>query len=98
MPKIKWSKDSIDNIKEITTFIAKDSPYYAKLFRDRIFEMIEHLEFFPEIGRLVPELNDPNIKELIFNKYRIIYQINEDYIEIISILHGSRLLQILGKN
>jgi plasmid stabilization system protein ParE len=50
MAKIKWSKDSIENLKEITMFIAKDSPYYAKLFRDRIFEMVEHLEYFSEIG------------------------------------------------
>ncbi|KHE92137.1 MAG: hypothetical protein SCABRO_02118, partial [Candidatus Scalindua brodae] len=46
MAKIKWSKDSINDLKEIYKFIALDSPYYAKLFNDRVFEMVEHLELF----------------------------------------------------
>jgi len=94
MAKVKWSKDSIEDLKEICRFIASDSPYYAKVFNDRIFEMVEHLELFPEIGRRVPESNDPNVRELIYKVYRIIYQIKEDYLEIITVIHGSRLLKL----
>ena len=43
MAKIKWSHDSIEDLKEICRFIALDSPYYANLLRDRVFEMVEHL-------------------------------------------------------
>jgi len=94
MAKIKWSKDSLDDLKEICQFIALDSPYYAKLLNDRIFEMVEHLELFPEMGRKVPEANDPNVRELIYKNYRIIYQIKESYLEIITVIHGSRLLRL----
>ena len=93
MAKIKWSKDSIEDLKEICKFIALDSPYYAKIFNDRIFEIVEHLKLFPEIGRRVPESDDPKVRELIYKSYRIIYQIKEDYLEIITIVHGSRLLK-----
>lgn len=41
MAKIKWSHDSIEDLKEICCFIALDSPYYANLLNDRIFEMVE---------------------------------------------------------
>jgi plasmid stabilization system protein ParE len=51
MAKIKWSHGSIEDLKEICRFIAQDSPYYANLLSDRIFEMVEHLELFPEMGR-----------------------------------------------
>ncbi|HLG30158.1 MAG TPA: type II toxin-antitoxin system RelE/ParE family toxin [Candidatus Brocadiales bacterium] len=94
MAKIRWSKDSIENLKEICKFIALDSPYYANVFKDRIFEMVEHLESFPEIGRQVPESDDPKVRELIYKGYRIIYQIKEDYLEIITVIHGSRLLKL----
>lgn len=94
MAKIKWSKDSIDDIKEICRYIAEDSPYYAKLFKDRIFEMVEHLELFPEMGRRVPESDDPSVRELIYKSYRIIYQIKEGHLEIITVLHGSKLLKL----
>jgi len=94
MAKIKWSKDSLDDLREICQFIASDSPYYAKLINDRIFEMVEHLEFFPEMGRRVPESDDPSVRELTYKSYRIIYQIKKGYLEIITILHGSRLLKL----
>ncbi|MBZ0110268.1 MAG: type II toxin-antitoxin system RelE/ParE family toxin [Candidatus Scalindua rubra] len=94
MAKIKWSKDSINDLKEIYKFIALDSPYYAKLFNDRVFEMVEHLELFPEMGGQVPESDDHNVRDLIYKGYRIIYQIKEGYLEIITVLHGSKLLKL----
>jgi toxin ParE1/3/4 len=94
MAKIRWSYDSIEDLKEICHFIALDSPYYANLMRDRIFEMVEHLELFPEMGRHVPESEDPTVRELIYKNYRIVYQIKEGYLEIITVIHGSRLLKL----
>lgn len=94
MAKIKWSKDSIVDLKEICQFIALDSPYYARIFSDRVFEMVEHLALFPEIGRFVPESDNPTVREIIFKSYRIIYQIKADFLEIITIIHGSRLLKL----
>jgi toxin ParE1/3/4 len=94
MAKVKWSKDSIEDLKGICKFIALDSPYYAQIFQERIFEMVEHLERFPEIGRIVPESDDPKVREVIYKGYRIIYQIKEGYLEIIAVIHGSRLLKL----
>jgi addiction module RelE/StbE family toxin len=93
MARIKWSKDAIDDLKEIYKFIASDSPYYANILKDRIFEMVEHLELFPEMGRRVPESDDPTVRELIYKNYRIIYQIRQGYLEIITVIHGSKLLK-----
>ncbi|MEW6378244.1 MAG: type II toxin-antitoxin system RelE/ParE family toxin [bacterium] len=94
MAKIRWSEDAIEDLKEICKFIASDSPYYAKIFNDRVFEMVEHLESFPEIGRRVPEADNPKVRELIYKGYRIIYQIKDDYLEIITVIHGSKLLKL----
>ena len=94
MAKIRWSKESIEDLKEICKFISLDSQYYANIFNDRIFEMVEHLELFPEIGRYVTESDDKNVRELIYKNYRIIYQIKTNYLEIVTIIHGSKLLKI----
>ena len=94
MAKIKWSKDSLEDLKEICRFIALDSPYYANMLNDRIFEMVEHLELFPEMGRRVPESDDSAVRELLYKNYRIIYQIKEGHLEIITVIHGSRLLKL----
>ena len=71
-----------------------DSPYFANILKDRIFEMAEHLELFPEMGRKVPESDDPKVRELIYKNYRIIYQVKEGYLEIITVIHGGRLLRL----
>lgn len=46
MAKVRWSKGAIEGLKDICRFIALDSPFYAKIFNDRIFEMVEHLETY----------------------------------------------------
>ena len=41
----------------------------------------------------MPESDDPNDRELIFQSYRIIYNISRETITIEMIIHGSRLLK-----
>jgi plasmid stabilization system protein ParE len=48
---------------------------------------------FPEIGRVVPEYNKPEIRELIYRNYRIVYRTKPDFIEIITVFQGSRILE-----
>ncbi len=92
MVKVKWSQDAIEDLKRICKFIALDSPYYARIFNDRLFEIVKHLKLFPEMGRPVPEADDPEVKEIIYKGYRIIYQAKEDFLEILTVVHGSKLL------
>lgn len=44
------------------------------------------------MGRIVPELENINIREIIYRNFRIIYRILDDSIEIARIIHGSRKL------
>jgi plasmid stabilization system protein ParE len=64
----------------------------ARLFAHGVINAIESLEIFPESGRIVPEYNQKSIREIIFQNYRIIYQIKLDAIEILAIMHGTRLI------
>ena len=93
MVKVKWSKESLEDLKNIAKFIALDSYYYAKVFVGKIVSTVEHLEYFPHVGRKVPELDDQNVREIIYKDYRIIYQVESDFIEILTVIHGSRLLK-----
>jgi len=45
---------------------------------------------FPEIGRVVPEISDQNIRELIVYSYRLVYKISAGGIEVLAINHGRR--------
>ena len=88
--KIKWSVPAVDDLESIRDYIARDSTLYASSFIEKILKIIDMLEEFPEIGREVPEADDPNIRELLFQNYRIMYRVLHDAIQIIAVIRGSR--------
>ena len=91
--KLEWSLQAIEDIEAIASFIEKDSKIYAKSVVSKIYDKSNILTDFPKIGRVVPELNDENVREIFVYNYRIIYNIKEDAILIISIVHGKMLLK-----
>ena len=94
MVRIEWTNPALEDLKEIYDFIKRDSKNFAKLFIEKTYIKIQQLKDFPKIGRIVPEKNDVNIREIIFHNYRIVYRIKEENIEIITVIHGSRLLKL----
>jgi plasmid stabilization system protein ParE len=91
--KIVWSRRALSDIEEIISYISRDSEQYAVNFASKIVETIEKAGLFPEIGRIVPEYNDSELRELIYRNYRIVYKIKPQMIEIVTVFQGSRLLE-----
>ena len=87
---VKQSVPARTDLKQIYDYIAKDSKYYAQNVIQEIVAKTETLAEFPEIGRIVPEIGDQNIRELIVFSYRLIYEISVAGIEILAIIHGRR--------
>ncbi|MEQ9415807.1 MAG: type II toxin-antitoxin system RelE/ParE family toxin [Cyclobacteriaceae bacterium] len=91
--EVKWTRQAIDDLSSIADFISKDSPYFAQVQIERLFERTLILETYPKAGRAVPEVDQENLRELIEGNYRIIYRIySQDRIDIITVHHSSRLL------
>jgi addiction module RelE/StbE family toxin len=87
---VKWTRPAKRDLKKIHDYIAEDSKYYAKKVVQDIVSRTESLSDLPEIGRIVPELSEPDIRELFIYSYRLIYEIKEEQIEILTIIHGKR--------
>lgn len=92
--KIVWSPLAIDRASEIAEYIVLDKPSAAENWINTIFTKVEQLEFPPEIGRIVPEVNNRQIRELIYGNYRIIYRIETKQVSILTIRHGKQILPI----
>jgi addiction module RelE/StbE family toxin len=90
--ELEWTDPALDDLEVIRDYIGKDSPYYARRFVERIFDAAEALQDQPQMGRQVPEANRDDVRELIFQGYRIIYRTKPDRVQIITVLHGSRNL------
>ena len=89
MVKVNWTDLSLQDIDNIAIFIAKDSPNYSTLFVSKIFEKAKLLENFPKMGRIVPEIKNDLIRELV---YRIVYKLYENHLDILTVHHSARLL------
>jgi len=92
MRKLIWTQPALADLDAIHGFIAKDSEYYAMSFLEELIQQPEKLMDFPNIGRIVPEHNQADIRELIFQNYRIIYRLDDLNITILAIIHGKRNL------
>ncbi|MBD3385395.1 type II toxin-antitoxin system RelE/ParE family toxin [candidate division KSB1 bacterium] len=92
--KIIWSPLAITRIDEIADYISSDSPQAARKWVDDIFQKVERLEDFPSSGRVVPELDRKDIREIFYGHYRIIYRTTSDEISILTIRHQKQLLPI----
>lgn len=92
---ITWSQEAGENLADTEEFIARDSPERAARFVDAI---IDHAEAIladnPRSGRTVPEIGNPDIRELIYRGYRVVYRLNDDRIDILTVFEGHRLLRL----
>ena len=64
--------------------------HVADLVVRRIVTTLERLAIFPESGRIVPERNEPDIREIIADPYRAVYRVKDGGVEIITVFRGSR--------
>jgi len=94
MVQIVWTKQAFEDLKDIKDYISKESKRYAELQITKIIDRTEILIKYPYVGRIVPEIDKDNIRELIEGNYRIVYKIYKEKIFILTIYHTSRRLKI----
>ena len=90
--KLIWSPASRDDLRDIVTFISRDSPPRAQTFAYRLIAESDKLQNFSELGRIVPEYSVPTIREIIVRSYRIVYRVDHQrkLVEIARVWHAAR--------
>ena len=89
---VHWTHTAIEHLLAIYEHIAQDTPLYAQRMIDRLTRRSEQIAAFPRSGRMVPEYEAPDLREVIERPYRIIYRIKTDQIDILAVVHGAQLL------
>jgi plasmid stabilization system protein ParE len=87
---LAWSPEAAEDVERIALYIERDSIHYARAVASRIVATAESIPENPELGRLVPEINDPECRERFVHKYRVIYHVEAERILIVAVIHGSR--------
>ncbi len=96
MTQLYWAPQAGEDLAAVFAYITQDSEQYAWLTVREIVAATGRLREFPELGRVVPELNRPDVRELIWRSYRIVYQYRsaQDEAWILTVFRGERQFEV----
>ena len=89
---ILWSERARRDLLEIGDFIARDKPQTAAAWVGKILHAVQRTALFPDSGRIVPEIDRSDIREVILENYRIVYQLSETTIIVLTVFESHRLI------
>ena len=87
---VEWTLPALDDLMELRDYIAQDSAVTAQRFIGCFFEAAERLTEQPKMGRRVPEAERDDVRELMVEKYRLIYLLETDKVSVLTVIRGSR--------
>lgn len=96
MAEVVWRPQALRDLEAIEAYYEDVAPDFAPLFVAGAFEATARLADFPNAGRVVPEIGDESIRELIYRQYRIIYVVGKDAAEVLTVYHSARQFGGLG--
>ncbi|MBK9265882.1 MAG: type II toxin-antitoxin system RelE/ParE family toxin [Polyangiaceae bacterium] len=93
--KVEFSPTAEADLDEIAAYIARDNVRAAERWVDKLVQAARDVAHAPLAGRMVPELQDPKIREVLVRNYRIVYRVERKRIVILTIFEGHRKLRPL---
>ena len=94
MAEVRWSPQALRDLDALGEYLTRSSPQYARSLVARLYAAGEALGEFPQMGRVVPEVELEHVREIVRGGYRIVYLAVEGGVEVLAVLHGR---QDLGK-
>ena len=94
---VRWSPLAIERVIEIGEWIASEQPGAAARIVEGLFDATKRLEAFPLSGRRVPEFeNRTDLREIVFEQFRVIYKVTETHVEILTVRHTLQKMDSAG--
>ena len=95
---IVWAGRARSDLRTSAEYIRKASPKAARAFVSAVLQAARSLSESPERGRVVPDIDDPEVRELFVGRYRLLYEVHPEAVWVMRVLHSSRdLLLALGR-
>ena len=91
--KVEFSPTALLDLEDIADYIAKDNPIAAEQWVDKLVAAAEKVASHPRSGRVVPEVEDSKMREVIVGDYRVIYRVEEKRLLVLTVIEGHRQLR-----
>lgn len=88
--RVFWTDAALNQLEAIRDYLEQTSSDYARRVVERLINRSEQLAAFPRSGRMVPEYEIDDVRQVIESSYRIIYLIKENQVEVLAVIHTSR--------
>ena len=88
--KVLWTDAAVGQLQGIHDYLAQTSPEYALRMIDRLTKRSIQIAAFPMSGRMVPEYELNEVREVIDGRYRIIYLVEAAQVQVLAVIHGAR--------
>lgn len=95
---VVWTRRAHSDLQLAVAYISADSPAAARSFGTAVIQAGASLATLSERGRVVPELGDEDVRELLLGRYRIIYEVFSDRIAVLRLIHASRDFETAWRN
>ena len=83
--KVFWTDEAARHLDDIHRHIAGDSPFYARRMVDKITRRSRQIGAFPQSGRMVPECQDAEIREVVEPPYRIVHRVAQERVDVLAV-------------
>lgn len=90
--EVVWTESAVLDLLAIKEFISQDSEGRASAWISELYAAGLSLSEFAGRGRIVPEFDKENLRELLIENYRLVYRITRTTIEILTVFDGHRQL------
>ena len=93
MTAILWTPQARDDLAAVHEFISRESTHYAHLVVRGLLASVTRLADFPGSGRIVPEFRRPDLREVLWQSYRIVYRHvpSAGQVQILTVFRSERL-------
>jgi toxin ParE1/3/4 len=92
--EVEFSPEAEADLEDIALYIARDNPLAAEAWVQKLIVAAENAAMMPRAGRIVPEMEDPDIREVFLKTYRIVYRVEPKRIVVLTVFEGHRKLRI----
>ena len=87
--RVVWTPSARDCLDAILEYIADVAPEATEKVLDGILNTAASLDVYATRGRVVPELRDEAIREVFAFRYRIIYRVASNEVQLLAVIHGA---------
>ena len=88
--RVVWTEPAWSNLQAAADYIAQDSPRYASSLVREARDASRSLARFANRGRVVPEIGNPDVRELFVWRYRLVYHVSDQEVEVLAFIHSAR--------